>query len=142
MPANIEYKAISILVFLASLFIFFCCKLYVDKFKYLHSVCKLDIVAVICEIEEKLTETDEGGYIKSYYPIFLYMVHGKQYRAKSPVDFPICKHKVGDEIKLKCNPVNPEEILVFTDTARKTFFLFYATGLFFLISSIVLWVAS
>ena len=81
---------------------------------------------------------DSPGIHYSYFPVFKYIVDGKEYKAETTMGKELNKvPQIGERINIFYNPVNPKEILVPGDDK-----LFKIVSVVMLITGIVLTIAA
>ena len=69
--------------------------------------CKEMVTGTVVDIYKITSINGSGGKRRTYYPIYQYNVDGTMYVKKSSSGSIFCRYQIGDEVKIKYNPKNP-----------------------------------
>ena len=74
--------------------------------------CKQNITGIVIDICKVTSIKGNGSKKRKFYPVFQYNVEGTAYIKKSTKGYIFYKYELGDNIKIKCNPKNPNQYYV------------------------------
>ena len=74
--------------------------------------CKEMVKGTVVDIYKITSISGNGGKRRTYYPIYQYNVDGTVYMKKSSNGSIFCRYQIGDEVKIKYNPKNPNRYYV------------------------------
>ncbi len=108
-----------------------------NKFKERTELCTGEAKATVIELDEHISEDDDGHRTKTYAPVVEYTVDGVIYEEMAQVHTSPCKYSVGDTVMVRYNPADPGTMIIEGDKSSKWLSVFLAgMGAFFFLLGI------
>ena len=79
-------------------------------------ICTAQVFGRVAEINKR-EEVDEEGRSVTYSPVFAYTVNGYEYRREFKAASSFCRWKLGDEVTVFYDPIDPQDSYVLEDKA-------------------------